>query len=131
MCVDTCCSAYFFGAAHGQCAVGVFHGQLQVVAQHAWFGRTHDDPAGVREAMSRALLGLKCRDGTNTDCLYDRVVRRSELGAWPERFMAKQRRIKPQGRATPARTTTKQMMHSENVARPGDSPGRTSAAACK
>ena len=96
----------------------------------------------TQEAAERpclgSLLGLKCRasnacvcDGTSTDCLYGSVVRRSELGAWPERFMAKQRRIKPQGRATPARTTTKQMMHSENVARPGDSPGRTSAAACK
>ena len=55
-----CCSAYFFRAAHawyGRCAVGVFHGQVQVVVQHAWFGRTHDDPGGGREAMSRLLIG--------------------------------------------------------------------------
>ena len=55
----------------------------------------------TQEAAERpclgSLLGLKCRasnacvcDGTSTDCLYGSVVRRSELGAWPERFMANQ-----------------------------------------
>ena len=65
-------------------------------SMHSLARRMMSKEASQRPCLG-TLLGLKCRssnthvcDGTGTDCLYGSAVSRSELGTWPERFVAHQ-----------------------------------------